>query len=518
MDHIDLETKFIATDAGAVEGIAWPFGSPDRVGDLITKGAFATASVPLPMLDEHNQREVIGVWESIEETGAGLIVKGRLLIDDLPAAKAMRAKLLAGAMRGLSIGFLATKATPRPGGGRTITALDLAEISIVSVPAHPGARVTSTKGAETKDMTDTTTAAAPETKAADVDVSAIVTKALEPVSKGFTDRLDKIEAKMNRPAGSKEDKAAPSEEQKSFHTYLRVGQNGIGELERKTLVVSVDTQGGYLAPPEFSNEFLRDLVEVSPIRSVAGVRSTSSPSVIYPKRTGITNAKWKGELQAQEASEPSFGQLEIPVRELNTYVDISNQLLADSAGQAEAEIRLALVDDFAKKEGLAFISGDGVLAPTGLLTDPGIAYTANGHATNLSADALVTLMYAIPAAYRARGTWLMNGGALATIRKLKDGQGNYLWQPSYQAGQPEMILGRPVVEAVDMPAVAADAFPVMFGDFGTGYRIVDRVGMSILSNPYLLATNGITRLHATRRVGGAVVMASALRKLKMATS
>jgi HK97 family phage major capsid protein len=341
----------------------------------------------------------------------------------------------------------------------------------------------------------------------------------EPETKGadkLVERLDKIEAKLNRPAGG-EKKDEPSTERKAFGTYLRLG-NAAPADELKTLTVSSDPQGGYLAPTELSTEFIRNLVEFSPVRTLASVRATASPSVTYPKRTGITNAKWKGETQASEASEPAFGQLEIPIREVNTHVDVSNQLLADSAGQAEAEVQLALAEDFGQKEGLAFVSGNGVLEPTGLLTDAGLAFTANGHATNLSSDALITLMYALPAAYRQRGTWLMAGTTLATIRKMKDGQGNYLWQPAYSADTPETILGRPVVEAVDMPAVAADAFPVLFGDFATGYRIVDRVALSILVNPYIRATEGVTRIHATRRVGAGVVQPNALRKLKMAVS
>lgn len=333
----------------------------------------------------------------------------------------------------------------------------------------------------------------------------------------LTERLDKLEAKMNRPGTGGETKGEPSLEQKAFGAYMRHGDRAPAD-ELKVLTVSSDTQGGFLAPSEMSTEFIRDLVEFSPIRTLATVRTTTAPAVSYPKRTGITNAKWKGETQAQEGSEPSFGQAEIVIREVNTYVDVSNQLLADSGGAAEAEVRLALAEDFGQKEGLAFVSGDGVTAPEGLLTAAGIGETLNGHATNLSADQLIALMYALPAAYRARGSWLMNGGTLAKLRTLKDGQGNYLWTPSYQEGQAEMILGRPVVEAVDMPDVAAGAFPILFGDFATGYRVVDRLALSILVNPYLLATNGITRIHATRRTGAGVVQAKALRKLKMATS
>ena len=153
------------------------------------------------------------------------------------------------------------------------------------------------------------------------------------------------------------------------------------------------------------------------------------------------------------------------------------------------------------------------------MTNVGVAHTLNGHATNLSADALISLLYALPAAYRNSGSWVMNGTTLATVRKLKDASsGDYLWQPGLQAGQPETLLGRPVVEMVDMPDVSAGTFPIAFGNFDLGYRIVDRLDMSILVNPYLRATDGITRFHATRRVGGAVIRPAALRKLKMATA
>lgn len=341
----------------------------------------------------------------------------------------------------------------------------------------------------------------------------------EPETKGadkLVERLDKIEAKLNRPAGG-EKKDEPSTERKAFGTYLRMG-NASPADELKTLTVSSDPQGGYLAPTELSAEFIRDLVEFSPIRTIASVRTTGSPSVTYPKRTGITNAKWKGETQASEASEPAFGQLEIPIREVNTHVDVSNQLLADSAGMAEAEVRLALAEDFGQKEGLAFVEGDGVLEPTGILTDANIAHTLTVATTAFTGDELLTLIYAMPATYRNRGTWLMNGSTLAACRKLKDSTGNYLWQPSLQAGQPETLFGRPVLEAVDMPDIAAAATPIIFGDFATGYRIVDRVALSILVNPYIRATEGVTRIHATRRVGAGVVQPKALRKLKMAAS
>lgn len=366
------------------------------------------------------------------------------------------------------------------------------------------------------------------------DATGIVTKALEDLQASVDSRLKEVETKTaeneklktriadletkaNRPGSDKEQKSEDSAaETKAFGAYLRLGNQAPPE-ELKTLQVSSDPQGGYLAPGEMSSEFIRDLVLVSPVRSVASVRSTAAPSVSYPRRTGITNAKWKGELQAQEGSEPAFGQAEIVVKEINTFVDISNQLLADSAGQAETEVRVALSDDFGQKEGRAFLLGNGALEPEGLLTNAEIQTVLNGHATNLSVDQLIAMQYSLPAAYRNAATWAMNGTTLGKVRTLKDGNGNFAWQPALQADAPSTLLGRPVIELPDAPDVAANAFPIIFGDF-SGYRIVDRVGLSILVNPYLLATNGITRIHATRRVGGAVLQPAKFKKLKMSAS
>lgn len=373
-----------------------------------------------------------------------------------------------------------------------------------------------------------------ELKGDDDDPVASVTKALDTLTTTVDDRLKKLETKgadadkitgrldaletaAARPDVDTTKAGEPTAEQKGFGLYLRHGKDAPG-IDLKTLRVSSDPQGGYIAPAEFSIEFLKDLVEFSPIRSIASVRQTSNPSVIYPARIGRTNAKWKGENQPQEASGPSFGEAEIPVRELNTFVDVSNQLLADSGGVAEREVRELLAEDFAQKEGLAYVDGDGALAPAGFMKDTRVGYTANGHATNLSADALINILYALPAAYRRNASWVMNSTTLAAIRKLKDSQGNFLWQAGLQAGQPEMILGRPVVDTVDMPDVASGAFPIAVGDFSSGYRIIDRLELSVLVNPFLRATDGITRFHATRRTGAGVIRPLALRKLKMATS
>ena len=154
------------------------------------------------------------------------------------------------------------------------------------------------------------------------------------------------------------------------------------------------------------------------------------------------------------------------------------------------------------------------------MTNAEILHTVNGHATNLSTDKLIELLYALPAAYRnaAGARWAMNGNTLAAVRKLKNGTtGEYIWQPALVAGQPETLLGKPVMEMVDLPDIGDGNFPIIFGDF-SAYRIVDRLALSILSDPYTQARKGVTRIHATRRTGGRVLQAARFRKLKTASS
>lgn len=378
-----------------------------------------------------------------------------------------------------------------------------------------------------------------ETKGDEDDGSALVTKALSDFREAvetrlaavetksgdsvkLVDRLDKLEAKFNRPSaansnvpGADNDNTV-TEERKAFRSYVRSGKEA---MDVKALVVSDDMRGGYLAPAEVSSEFIRELVEFSPIRNYASVRTTVAPSVLYPRVTPATDsALWEGETEESDETSLGFGQLGIVVHGARTFVDISNDTLADGP-QAETEVLQALAMKFGTKEAAAFVNGSGVKQPEGFMSNPDIAATINGHATNLTADKLIDLLYEQPTAYRhgSGAAWAMNGRTLATVRKLKDGQGNYLWQPSYQAGQPETILGKPVIEMGDMPDIASGAFPIIFGDW-TAYRIVDRLALSIMSDPYTQARHNITRIHARRRTGGRVLQAERFRKLKMATS
>ncbi|MUO29454.1 phage major capsid protein [Agrobacterium vitis] len=355
----------------------------------------------------------------------------------------------------------------------------------------------------------------------------LATRAVDEMRTAFTTSLDEmrtqitdLETRMNRPGGvgAIQTTGEVTLERRAFTNFLRRGREAMEAEEVRALVVGDDTKGGYLAPAEFQAEVIKGVVELSPIRQAVRVGSTGAGSVILPKRTGRPTASWVGEDEEREETTMSYGQLEIPVHEIACYIDVSQRLLEDSAINVESEVATDLSEEFAVKEASAFSNGNGVKKPLGLQNAPGIAEIINGNAANVSGDKLIALMYAMPAQYRNNGSWLMNGTTLGIIRTMKDGNGNYLWQPSYQAGQPSTLLGRPVIEDPTMPDIAANAFPLMYGDFSKAYRIYDRVGMSILRDPFTQATKGLVRFHARRRVGGGPVLTEALRKLKMAAA
>jgi HK97 family phage major capsid protein len=335
--------------------------------------------------------------------------------------------------------------------------------------------------------------------------------------KKVSDKVDAEVAKRNRP-GTETKTEDEKIEHKVFETFLRKGREGLSADEVKTLRISDDTTGGYLAEEDFVAEVDKNIVLYSPVRQAARVGQTASSAVIIPRRTGRPTATWVGETETRTETESTYGQAEIPIDEMACYVDVSNKLLEDAAVDVNAEVAFDLSEEFGRAEGAAFVSGNGVKKPLGFMSDTNLAYTPGTDANVIKADGLIDLYYALAPFYRQRAVWMMNGSTLAAIRKLKDGQGQYLWQPGLTLGQPETILGRAAIEAVDMPDIAGNAYPVVFGDFSTGFRIYDRISLSLIRDPYTQATSGITRFHARRRVGARVVRAESIRKLKIATS
>lgn len=334
----------------------------------------------------------------------------------------------------------------------------------------------------------------------------------------ISERLDAIDVRTQRPGEGTQRETSPEAalERRAFLGFVRQGRETLPPEEVRALRVSDDTSGGFLAPDQFVAEIIRNLVEISPLRQAARVGQATAGTVVIPKRTGRMTAKWVGETEDRPETEPAYGQARIEMHEMAAYVDVSNWLLEDAAVNLEAELAFDFAEEFGRLESVAFVNGTGVKQPKGIMSDPAVPEVNNGHATVLQPDALIKLMYALPAYYRNRGAWLLNGGSIAMARLFKDGQGRYLWQESLADGQPPTLLGRPVIEAPDMEDVAASAHPIAYGDFASAYRIYDRVGLSVLRDPYTMATKGLVRFHGRRRVGADVVLPEAIRRLKIA--
>lgn len=331
-------------------------------------------------------------------------------------------------------------------------------------------------------------------------------------------KISELETKLNRAPFLQEKKQdnAPSEAKKAFLEFARKGE--LGPEQRKALTVSDDTTGGYLAPSEYVAEIIKTITEFSPIRSVARIRSTSAKSVRQPKRTGQFAAAWTSEQGTRsETTGLKYGMEEIPTHEMYAKVIISQQDLEDSAFSLESELNMEASEQFGVAEGLAFVSGNGVAKPEGLLSNSSVGEVVTGSNSAVTADSLIDLFYALKDAYAKNASWLLKRATIGSIRKLKDSQNQYLWQPGLMADQPSTILGRPYQECVDMPAIATNAYPVIFGDFRRGYLIIDRVQISLQRDPFTDADNGNVVFRIRKRVGGQVVLAEAMKKLKVST-
>jgi HK97 family phage major capsid protein len=321
----------------------------------------------------------------------------------------------------------------------------------------------------------------------------------------LTARLDQLEARLNRPGAAASKDA--NVKRKAFEAYVRRGLDGMAPELKTALTVGTDATAGYLAPDTFAPELIKKLVEFSPIRAYARVVTIGSAAVKYPRRLTSTTATWVDETAARTGSNPTYEQIGITPHELATYVDVSTQLLEDNAYNLEGELAADLGEAFGKAEGTAYATGDGNGKPNGLLNASGISEITTGAAagfpTTNPADVIIGVYHSLPTAHAQRAVWMMNRKTLGTMRKWKDTTGRYLIVDPISEGMPVTLLGRPIVEAIDMPDIAADATPIIFGDMA-GYRIVDRIGFAMLRDPYTLATTGQVRFHARKRVGADV--------------
>ncbi|MCM1439847.1 MAG: phage major capsid protein [Roseburia sp.] len=336
------------------------------------------------------------------------------------------------------------------------------------------------------------------------------------------ERRDAIEAELNKPVGKPltgmPEKPGNAEEKKGrasnaykedFGRHLR-GKSPIHNV----LSESTDADGGYLVPEEFEHDIVTGLDAVNVVRSIAKVITTQNDRKI-PISVGHSVANWTAENAAFTESNPTFGQKEIDAYKLTDLIRISVELLQDAAFPLEQYIANEFARAFGAAEEEAFCVGNGTGRPTGIFTANGGTVGVTAAANNaITADELINLVYALKAPYRRNAKFLMNDATISAIRKLKDGNGVYLWQPSLQAGEPDKLLGYDLYTSPYAPTMAAGAYTVAFGDF-QNYWIGDRAGRTVQRLNELYATNGQVGYVATERVDGKVILAEGIQLLQM---
>ena len=328
--------------------------------------------------------------------------------------------------------------------------------------------------------------------------------------------MDGLALKAARPRlGDGVSPADVDEHKAGFEAYMRRGdERELRHLEAKSMAVQSDPDGGYLVPDEVSREIGRRMATISPIRSIATVRQVSSSVLKKPFATTGAAVGWVGETEARpETATPRLAEMTFPTAELYAMPAATQTLLDDAAVDVDAWIVSEVETAFAEQESRAFVVGDGVNKPLGFLQVPtadegsrayGQLGTVRTGADGALADAdtLVDAIYSLKAGYRQNARFVMNRRTQAELRKLKDADGNYVWQAPAVAGAAAMLMGFPVVEAEDMPDIDAGAHAIAFGDFARGYLVVDRTGVRVLRDPY--SAKPYVLFYTTKRVGGGV--------------
>ena len=347
-------------------------------------------------------------------------------------------------------------------------------------------------------------------------------------------QLDTLLLKSNRPklTGEHQSSLIETKHHRAFNAYMRKGDaNNLRDIETKALSISSDPDGGYLVPDETEKAVMRSLKEVSPIRAIAGVRQVSG--TVYKKPFSITGpgTGWVGETAARpETTSPTLAELSFPTMELYAMPAATSNLLDDSAVNIDEWIAEEVQTAFAEQETTAFVNGDGVNKPQGFLNYTSVAesswswgnigYLATGVDGDFPAsdpsDVLIDLIYTLKSAYRANSNWVLSRSTQAEIRKIKDADGNYIWQPANRPGEQPSLLGYPVTEVEDMPTIASDSLSIAFGDFNRGYLIVDRLGLRVLRDPY--SSKPYVLFYTTKRVGGGIQDFDAIKFLKFGVS
>ncbi|HHK0656847.1 TPA: phage major capsid protein [Pseudomonas aeruginosa] len=335
-------------------------------------------------------------------------------------------------------------------------------------------------------------------------------------------------AGMKRPDGT--GTKAASEHKAAFMQFVRKGiDTGLGELQAKALQIGVDADGGYAVPEELDRNIIELLRDESPMRQVCNQITVGTPDYKRLVNLGGAGSGWVGETAPRpETSTPTLAQINAVMGELYANPQATQTSLDDMFFDAEGWLNSEVGREFSEKEGSAFLLGDGVDKPKGLLAYPfavagdktrpygTLQRLVSGNAGAFNGDNLIDLVQAVKAGYRRAGVWMMNNLTVAYVRKLKDSEGNYLWRPGLEGGQPSSLLGYGITENEDMPDIAADANALAFGDFKRAYTIVDRIGTRVLRDPY--TNKPYVGFYTTKRVGGMLVDSQAVKVLTLSAA
>jgi HK97 family phage major capsid protein len=350
------------------------------------------------------------------------------------------------------------------------------------------------------------------------------------------ERLTMLNAKTmsyGRPAlSARAEVEAPH--QKAFNAYLRTGDDdglrGL-TLEGKAMSTAVAADGGYLVDPQTAERIQSMLLSTSSLRSVANVVQVEASSFDVIVDRSEVGSGWATETAATtETATPVIERISIKLHELAAMPKASQRLLDDSAFDVEGWLAEKIATRFIRAEAAAFINGDGVDKPKGILlpakvanaswTWGSIGYVPTGAAADFAttnpADCIINLVYALDADYRANATFVMNSKTVGAVRKMKDADGRFLWSDGLAAGEPSRLMGYPVVVSEDMPDIAANAYAIAFGDFRAAYTIAERPDLRILRDPFSAKPNVL--FYANKRVGGDITDYAAIKLLKIAVS
>ena len=340
------------------------------------------------------------------------------------------------------------------------------------------------------------------------------------------EKLDGIESRLKEPAskpliplelsgdenGQAENPRARKEYRESYNQYLRRGLSGILPEEMRALQVGTDSEGGYLVPDEFDRQLIQALQDANIMRAMATVIQTSGTHNI-PMVSSHGTASWIAEEGSFSLSDEAFTQVVIGANKLGTMIKVSEELLQDNAYNLESY----LVSEFGRRIGAAeeaaFVNGDGSGKPTGVIGSGTVGVTAAA-VNAVTADEIMELYHALSRPYRARAQWLMADATALAIRKLKDGNGQYMWQPGLQAGQPDMLMGRSVAISDSVQTMAATKKVIAIGDFSY-YTIGDRGGRSFQRLVELYAVNGQVGFRAWERTDGKLTLPETVQVLQM---